>query len=298
MTGAVAHERRLGALRAGVTILICLLAGGCSLANAPILDPKGPIALAERDILFRAFAIMMVVVIPVFVMAFRFAWRFRASNRQAPYDPNWMSRRIDAITWIVPSLIVVSVGAHVLIYTFQLDPYRPIDAATEPLEIQVVAQDWKWLFIYPEQRIAALNEMAMPAGVPIRLSITSDTVMNSFFIPALGGQIYAMAGMRTELNLLADSAGRFVGRNTQYSGDGFADQQFAAVAMSEEDFDAWVAHATASPDRLDAAAYGEIAKPSIAEPVAYYSAVEPDLFVRIIRKYDRSGAGHAVANGH
>jgi cytochrome o ubiquinol oxidase subunit 2 len=240
---------------------------------------------------------MMVVVIPVFVMAFRFAWRFRASNRQAPYDPNWMSGKIDAITWILPSLIVVSVGAHVLIYTFQLDPYRPIEPAAEPLEIQVVAQDWKWLFVYPAQGVAAVNEMAIPAGVPIRLSITSDTVMNSFFIPALGGQIYAMAGMRTELNLLAGSAGRFVGRNTQYSGDGFADQQFAALAMSESDFDAWVVHAAASPDRLDAAAYGEIAKPSIAVPVAYYSAVDPDLFVGIISKYDRSGAGRA-ANGH
>jgi cytochrome o ubiquinol oxidase subunit 2 len=297
MTGAVAHEVRRGALHLGATILICLLVGGCSLANAPILDPKGPIALAERDILFRAFAIMMVVVIPVFAMAFWFAWRFRASNRQASYDPNWMSGKIDAITWIVPSLIVVSVGAHVLIYTFQLDPYRPIDAAAEPLEIQVVAQDWKWLFVYPEQGVASVNEMAIPAGVPIRLSITSDTVMNSFFIPALGGRIYAMAGMRTELNLLADAAGRFVGRNTQYSGDGFADQQFAAVAMSEGDFDAWVAHAAASPDRLDATTYAELARPSIAAPVAYYSAVEPDLFVGIIRKYDRSGVGHA-ANDH
>jgi cytochrome o ubiquinol oxidase subunit 2 len=230
-------------------------------------------------------------------MSLKIAWRFRASNRQASYDPNWMSGKIDAITWIVPSLIVVSVGAHVLIYTFQLDPYRPIDAAAEPIEIQVVAQDWKWLFVYPEQGVASVNEMAIPAGVPIRLSITSDTVMNSFFIPALGGQIYAMAGMRTELNLLADAAGRFVGRNTQYSGDGFADQQFAAVAMSEGDFDAWVAHAAASPDRLEATTYAELARPSIAAPVAYYSAVEPDLFVGIIRKYDRSVAGH-VANGH
>ena len=297
MAGAGADEKRRRTLHLGATILICLLVGGCSLANAPILDPKGPIALAERDILFRAFAIMMVVVIPVFVMAFWFAWRFRASNRQAPYDPNWMSSRIDAITWIVPSLIVVSVGAHVLIYTFQLDPYRPIDPAAEPLEVQVVAQDWKWLFVYPQQGVAAVNEMAIPAGVPIQLSITSDTVMNSFFIPALGGQIYAMAGMRTELNVQADAPGRFVGRNTQYSGDGFADQQFTAVAMSESDFDAWVASAAASPDRLDAATYSEIAKPSIAAPVAYYSAVEPDLFAGIIRKYDRSGAGHA-ANSH
>jgi cytochrome o ubiquinol oxidase subunit 2 len=161
----------------------------------------------------------------------------------------------------------------------------------------VVAQDWKWLFVYPEQGVAAVNEMAIPAGVPIRLSITSDTVMNSFFIPALGGQIYAMAGMRTEFNLRADSPGRFVGRNTQYSGDGFADQQFAAIAMSESDFDAWVARAAVSPDQLDAKAYSELAVPSIAAPVAYFSAVEPDLFVGIIRKYDRSGAGHA-ANGH
>ena len=182
-------------LAVGIAIGLALLASGCGLTQAPILDPKGPIALAERDILFRALAIMMIVVIPVFAMTFWFAWRYRASNKRARYEPDWMSAKIDAVIWIVPALIVISLGVHVWLYTHALDPYRPLQSSAKPLDIQVVAQDWKWLFIYPAQGIATVNELAFPSEVPVRLRITSDTVMNSFFIPALAGQIYAMAGM-------------------------------------------------------------------------------------------------------
>src|SRR5918994_4442401 len=250
-------------VEAGVAISLTLLASGCGVAEAPIIDPKGPIALAERDILFRAFAIMMIVIVPVFVMAFWFAWRYRASHKNGRYEPDWTSNRLDAIVWIIPALIVLSLGIHVWIYSHELDPYKRIDPSAKPLEVEVIAQDWKWLFVYPEQRIATVNELVFPSTVPIRLKITSDTVMNSFFIPALGGQIYAMAGMQTQLNLRADAPGRFVGRNTQYSGDGFSDQHFAAVAMSEQDFDAWVNQVRQSPKRLDAASYAGLAKPSI-----------------------------------
>jgi cytochrome o ubiquinol oxidase subunit II len=271
----------------GVAVLASvLLLGGCSAENAPVLFPDGPVAETERDILFRAFAIMMIVVIPVFAMAFWFAWRYRAGNAKARYEPNWMSNKIDAIVWAVPALIVTSVGIHVWIYTHALDPYKPLAAAAPPLEIQVVAQDWKWLFIYPDQKIAAVNELAFPTQVPLSLKITSDTVMNSFFLPALGGQIYAMAGMQTRLNLMAAAPGRFRGRNTQYSGDGFADQHFDALAMSQEDFDDWVEKVRREGKSLDDAAYEELAKPSIAAPVAYYSDVRPGLFDQIIFKYD------------
>lgn len=267
---------------------------GCTVETMPVAFPEGPIALAERDLLFRALAIMMIVVIPVFVMAFWFAWRYRAGSQKAHYEPNWMSNTVDAIVWVIPALIVLSIGIHVWIFTHALDPYKPLDPNKTPLEIQVVAQDWKWLFIYPDEGIASVNELAFPVSVPLKLKITSDTVMNSFFLPALAGQIYAMAGMQTQLNLMAGAPGRFRGRNTQYSGDGFADQHFEAISMSQEDFEAWVEKARREGTSLDAESYAELHKPSIAEPVRYYATVEPGLFVGIIRKYAGSGA-HAAA---
>ncbi len=272
---------------------LAALTAGCGSESMPVAYPKGPIGLAERDILFRAFGIMLIVVIPVFVMAAWFSWRYRATNTKARYEPNWMSAKVDAVTWIVPTIIVVAIAIHVWIFTHALDPYKPIESADKTLEVQVVAQDWKWLFIYPEQGIASVNELAFPSGAPLTLRITSDTVMNSFIIPALGGQIYAMAGMQTQLNLLASDPGHFVGRNTQYSGNGFADQHFQAEAMSAADFDAWVAKAKQSGDALDAAAYAALAKPSSKQPVSYYSSVEPDLFAKIIGKYD-SGMMHGA----
>ena len=187
--------------------------------------------------------------------------------------------------WAVPAAIFVALATLVWNNTHKLDPYRPLDSSVTPLQVEVVAQDWKWLFIYPEQQIAVVNELVFPSGTPLSLRITSDTVMNSFFIPALGSQIYAMAGMQTRLHLLADEPGRFRGRNMQYSGDGFADQYFEAVATSQEDFDAWVTKVRQAPESLDADVYAALAKPSIKHPVTYYSAVESNLFDGIIAKY-------------
>lgn len=278
---------------------IALSLGGCALRHAPVLDPKGPIALAERDLLLTALAVMLIVVIPVFVMTFLFAARYRASNAKARYEPEWSSSSgIEAIVWLVPALIVIALGALLWNGTHRLDPYRGLASDEAPLEIQVVAQDWKWLFIYPDQNIATVNELAFPSGVPVSLRITSDTVMNAFYVPALSGQIYAMAGMQTRLNFLADEPGRFAGRNTQYSGDGFADQHFAAIALSREGFEAWAARVARSPDRLDAAAYEALAAPSIAHPVTYYSAPEPGLFETIMGKYAAAGSRHGEARTH
>ena len=282
------------ALVAGTAVGLALLTSGCGLTDAPILSPKGPIALAERDILFRALAIMMIVVIPVFVMTFWFAWRYRASNANAHYDPDWQSAKVDAVTWIVPALIVTSLGVHVWLYTHALDPYKSLRSSAKPLEVQVVAQDWKWLFIYPPQGIATVNELAFPSGVPVTLKITSDTVMNSFIIPTLGGQIYAMAGMQTQLNLIASEPGRYVGRNTQYSGRGFPDQHFAAIAMTPADFDAWLTRVKASPQKLDATSYAELAKPSARHPIVHYSAVEAGLYDGIIQKFSKLLKSHGT----
>jgi len=287
--GALVKQRALArTLVVGIATGVALLTSGCSLMEAPIINPKGPIAEAQRDILFRGLAIMLIVVIPVFVLTFWFAWRYRASNTKSDYEADWMSAKVDAIIWVVPALIVISLGIHVWVYTQKLDPYKPLQSSIKPLDVQVVAQDWKWLFIYPTQGVATVNELAFPSGVPFSLKITSDTVMNSFFIPALGGQIYAMAGMQTQLNLLAIQPGRFVGRNTQYSGRGFSDQHFAAVAMTPLDFEVWVKQVRQSSEKLNTATYAELAQPSVAHPVIHYSEVEPGLFDGIIRKYGKS----------
>src|SRR5262245_56221144 len=297
MNGASGGVRQsFGKLRfaaiAALAATLALLAGGCD--RMVVLNPKGPIADAERGLMIDAFTVMMIVVVPVIVMALLFALRYRA-GRNARYEPTWSySAKIDAFVWLVPALIVIAVAVLLWRSTHKLDPYREIASATPPLDVQVVAQDWKWLFVYPEQGIAVVNQMAIPAGRPISLRITSDTVMNSFYVPALAGQIYAMAGMQTRLQMLADAPGRFVGRNTQYSGGGFSDQYFEVLAMTAADFDAWVAKAKQSPAKLDAATYARLAEKSRRNPVIYYSTVEPKLFDSIIEKWNHGQ--HAQAN--
>ena len=213
---------------------LVLAVSGCGLAEAPVLAPKGPITLTMRDLLFDAFGLMLIVVIPVFLMAAVFVWFYRPASKHDVYQPDWgYSVWMDALVWLVPAAIVIAIGSMVWESTHKLDPYRRDDPDQQPLEVQAVAQDWKWLFLYPEQDIAVVNELVFPRGRPLSLKITSDTVMNSFLIPALGGQIYAMAGMETRLHLLADQPGEFHGRNTQFSGSGFANQHFEARAVSD-----------------------------------------------------------------
>lgn len=285
------HRFGFPLIRIAPVVMPILFLAGCGLNTAPILHPKGPIAQTQRDLLFTAFGLMLLVVIPVLVMAFWFAWRYRASGGKGKYTPDWSySAKIDAVFWLVPAAIIVALGYLVWTYTHKLDPYREIAGTEAAIEVHVVAQDWKWLFIYPEYGIATVNELAFPSSRPLALKITSDTVMNSFMIPALGGQIYAMAGMTTQLHLLADEPGTFAGRNTQYSGDGFADQHFVAIAMTNDEFAEWTQKARRSQRALDASAYEKLAKPSIAHQVEYYSGFEPGLFDTIIAKYaPRSG---------
>jgi cytochrome o ubiquinol oxidase subunit 2 len=283
-------------VRIAVGAALALLVGGCD--RLVVLNPKGPVASAERGLMIDAFTVMMIVVVPVIVMALLFAVRYRSGHKR-PYDPDWdYSPKIDAIVWLIPALIVIAVAVLVWRSTHKLDPYRAIASDKPPLEVQVVAQDWKWLFIYPEQGVASVNQLAIPVGRPVSLRITSDTVMNSFYVPSLAGQIYAMAGMQSRLQLQADVAGKFTGRNSQYSGGGFSDQFFEVVAMSPADFDAWVAKAKQAPGKLDAPAYAKLAERSRLHPVTYYSGVEPRLFDSLIEKYagpQGHGAHGAVA---
>jgi cytochrome o ubiquinol oxidase subunit 2 len=275
--------------RIASALALALFLSGCALVQAPVLDPHGTIALTERDLLFAAAALMLIVIAPVWILTFWFAWHYRASNTDAHYMPEWSySVSIDAVVWLVPALIVCCIGYLVWTYTHRLDPYKPIAATTAPLKVEVVAEDWKWLFIYPDQDIATVNELVFPADRPLSLVLTSDTVMNSFYVAGLGGQIFVMAGMRTKLNLKANGPAEFVGRNTQYSGAGFAgfpEQSFAVRATTRSEFDAWVAAAKRSPDVLDRATYASLAKPSGQVPVHYYASVGPNLFDRIIAKY-------------
>ena len=278
-----------------MTAGVALFVGACDLKRAAVIDPKGPIALAERNLLFDAFCVMILVIVPVIVLTLLFAYRYRASNTKAVYTPTWAnSIRIDAFTWLIPALIVMAVAVLLWRSTHRLDPYRPLESREPPIDVQVVAQDWKWLFIYPEQGIAVVNQLAFPAGRPVSLRITSDTVMNSFYVPQLAGQIYAMAGLQTRLQMLADQPGTFVGRNSQYSGGGYSDQHFEVKAMSQADFDAWVARAKQGGAVLDATTYPALAARSRANPVTYYSTVEPKLFDSIIDKYRHSGHAYSA----
>lgn len=211
-----------------------LLLGGCDMT---LFNPKGQVGMDERTLIITATLLMLIVVIPVIVMTLAFAWKYRASNTQAEYKPDWHhSNRIEAVVWLVPCVIIAILGWITWESTHKLDPYRPLDSEVKPVTIQAVSLDWKWLFIYPEQGIATVNEIAFPKDTPVNFQITSDSVMNSFFIPQLGSQIYSMAGMMTKLHLIANEEGVFDGISANYSGGGFSGMRFKAIATSEQGF--------------------------------------------------------------
>ncbi len=231
---------------------------------------------------------MLIVVIPVFIMAFWFPRKYRASNTASTYMPKWSySAKIDLVMWAVPIAIVTVLAILAWTRTHALDPYKPIASAEKPINIEAVSLDWKWLFIYPDQNIATVNQITFPVNVPVSFKLTSDTVMTSFFIPQLGSQIYAMGGMQTRLHLLANKPGTYAGQNNQISGRGYADMHFKAHAVSREEFQAWVQKVRQSKELLDLDRYEQLAQPSAGYyPVTYFSAVKPDLFLYILRKFD------------
>jgi cytochrome o ubiquinol oxidase subunit 2 len=279
-----------------LSIVVAALLSGCTL---PVLDPKGVIGVQEKELIVTATLLMLIVVIPVIVLCLWFAWHYRESNEHATYTPNWSySHRIEAVVWAIPCAIILVLGIITWRTTHALDPFRPlaVQGNARPLEIEVVALDWKWLFIYPEQHVAAVNEIAIPTDVPVKFRITSDSVMNVFFIPQLGTQVYAMGGMQTQVSLVANEAGVYDGLSANFSGEGFADMRFAAHATSRADFDAWVEKARAAGTRLDAATYRDLARPSEKDPVRYFSTVEPTLYASVLDKYMDKSTGLALAN--
>jgi cytochrome o ubiquinol oxidase subunit II len=269
-----------------VVLISATTLGGC---NEGVLDPQGPIAAAERLLLINSTAIMLVVVVPVILATLGFAWWYRSSNSRARRSPDLAYEgRIELVVWSIPALTVMLLGGVIWIGTHQLDPRAPIAAHADPLRVDVVALDWKWLFIYPDQGIAAVNQLVIPAGTPVNFRLTSATVMNSFFIPQLGSQIYTMGGMITHLNLLADAPGKFPGFSANFSGDGFARMGFVVEALPAGHFDPWVAQVRGAGAALDEAGYAELAKPSEAVSPTTYRAVAPQLFERIV---ERTAAG-------
>lgn len=277
-----------------LSLIPLALLGGCSLANYPLLDPAGPIGRSEMHLIIIAFLIMLIPVVPVIVMTFLFARRYRATNTMGTYKPNWAhSNKIELVVWLVPILIVLGLSILSWITTHELNPYKRLavkenGTAVKPLPIDVISLDWKWLFIYPTEHIATVNQLVVPVGTPLNMRLTSDTVMTSFFIPRLGTQIYAMAGMKTHIHLLASHPGTFYGENTQISGTGYSKMHFHVIAKSPRDYEAWIAKVRRSPKRLDFATYRALEKPSLVNPVTYYSKVAPDnLFSDVIAKYTK-----------
>jgi cytochrome o ubiquinol oxidase subunit II len=267
----------------GAALMTCL--SGCS--ELDVLDPKGGIGAAEKSLIGTATFTMLIVVVPVILMTLWFAWRYRASNRRATYAPKWAhSTAIEVVVWTVPSIIILCLGVLTWRTTHELDPYRPIESAVKPINVEVVALDWKWLFIYPDLGIASVNQLAFPVGTPVNFLVTSDSVMNSFFIPRLGSQIYAMAGMQTQLHLVANEAGDYAGISANFSGKGFSDMKFRALATSPAQFDAWVQKLKVSSGRLDMNEYNAVAQPREKDPVRYFASVDPRLFHNIVAKYN------------
>ncbi|WP_426412412.1 ubiquinol oxidase subunit II [Bradyrhizobium ganzhouense] len=262
-----------------VVLISAATLGGCD----GVLDPKGPIALAERQILFNALGIMLAIVIPVILAILGFAFWFRASNERAHYRPDFTySGRLELLVWSIPAMTVLLVGGVAWIGAHDLDPGKPISSTVTPVNVQVVSLDWKWLFIYPEQGIASVNKLVVPVGTPISFELTSSSVMNSFFVPQLGSQIYTMSGMATRLHLQADHLGTYPGISAMFSGDGFPDMRFTVDAVTDDKFAEWIRQAREAGSALDKQAYADLVKPSKAVAPFTYRAVAPGLFSSIV----------------
>jgi cytochrome o ubiquinol oxidase subunit 2 len=255
---------------------------GLSGCQSAALNPQGPVGSAEAQILFDAIAIMLTIVAPTIIATLVFAWWFRASNTHARRMPDWTySGRLELVVWSVPLLTVMFLGGLAWISSHDLDPAKPLAAKSPPLEVQVVSLDWKWLFIYPQQQIASVNELVAPAGAPVHFTLTSASVMNAFFVPQLGSMIYTMNGMATQLNLQADRPGVYAGLSSHFSGDGFAGMHLDVRATTPGQFAAWVAATRARGPQLDPQSYAALAKQSANVAPFAYRSVSPGLFQAI-----------------
>lgn len=283
---------------AGMRRLACLpalLLSGCA---GGVLDPHGAVGAAERQVTLNALAVMLVIVVPTILVAVAFAWWFRASNPRAHRRPHFAySGRIELIVWSIPLLAIVFIGGLIWSGSHRLDPFAPLPAPGRPLEVQVVSLDWKWLFIYPEQGVATVNQLVVPVGVPVHFSLTSGSVMNSFWVPQLGGMVATMNRMATQLSLQADDAGDYYGESAQFSGDGFSEMHFLVHAVAAEDFARWLDTARASGAALDAASYARLARQSHDVQPFTYRSVQAGLFDAVVKQQIPPAGGPEVGHG-
>ncbi|WP_419898860.1 ubiquinol oxidase subunit II [Roseomonas sp. USHLN139] len=264
---------------------------GCNLV---IMSPSGDVAAQQRDLIIASTVLMLLIIVPVMLLTLFFAWRYRASNKAATYDPEWHhSTKLEVVIWAAPLAIIIVLGAMTWTATHLLDPYRPlaridadrpVTAEHKPLTVEVVALDWKWLFIYPEQGFATVNELAAPVDTPINFRITASSVMNAFSIPAMAGMIYAMPGMETKLHAVINREGVYDGLSSNYSGAGFSDMRFKFHGLSQQGFDAWVAQNKAAGGTLDRAGYLELERPSVRDPVRRFASLDPELFTAVLNR--------------
>lgn len=265
---------------------LALLGYYISLHEIPVLQPKGMIGIKERNILATCTLLMLIVVVPVFILTLYFGWKYRDTHEKGKYEPTYEHNNIaECCWWGVPLIIIIVISVITWRSSHELNPFKPIDTEKQSMDVQVVALDWKWLFIYPDQGIASVNYLKIPKDVPIDFQITSDAPMNSFWIPQLGGMIMAMPGMRSQLHLMADAQGLYSGRSAQISGKGFAGMVFTAEATSQEDFEKWVAEVRSSPKQLTLDEYNRLVEPSEYDPVVYYQLQKQDLFDYVLMKY-------------
>lgn len=299
MTLVPAGLRLPRGLVVGALLLPCLL-GGCG-STTVVLHPSGYIAILQRNLVIASTILMLLIIVPVIALTLFFAWRYRAQNSEAVYEPEWNhSTQLEVLIWSVPLAIIIALGAITWLNTHTLDPYRPLaqvspgrpvagDPPPKALRVDVVALDWKWLFFYPDLGIASVNDLAAPVNVPIDFDVTSATVMNSFFIPALAGQIYAMAGMQTQLHAVINKVGDYRGFSANFSGPGFSYMDFTFHGMTAQGFAQWVANARSRGTPLTRASYLQLAKPSIAPPVRYFTPVDSGLYKAILNMCVRPG---------
>ncbi|MCE2680812.1 MAG: ubiquinol oxidase subunit II [Burkholderiales bacterium] len=281
----------------GAALMVSTFLAGCDWV---VMKPSGDIASQQADLIIFATVLMLLIIVPVIALTFLFAWRYRATNTKADYQPDWdHSTQLELLIWGAPLLIIIVLGMVTWTSTHLLDPYRPLQRLDAQrslseeanyLEIQVVAMDWKWLFIYPEQGIATVNELVTPVDVPVRFRISASTVMNSFYVPALAGQIYAMPGMETKLHAVVNRPVESVGFSANYSGAGFSDMRFAYRGVSQADFSSWVKKVQGSQASLNTERYLALEKPSERVAVQRYQSVEKDLFNRIVNMCVSPGA--------
>ena len=263
---------------------LVIFLGGCK--QMIVLDPKGPIGIEQAFLIKVAFLLMLIVVLPVFVMVVWFSIRYRASNKKATYKPKWAhSNGIEAVVWGVPIIIIVILGYLTWVSTHKLNPYKPLESENKPIKIEVISTDSNWFFVYPEYDIASMNHLVFPVNTPLNFQLTSGSVMTSFFIPALGSQMYVMNGMKTKLHLMANETGTFRGQNMEYSGHAYAEMHFKAVSVTQKDFETWLKKAKESADTLSLNKFNKInLMLNSNHPETIFSSAEPDLFHKIMMK--------------